>query len=305
VKDFKVCLSNYNGEARIYLENLAKAAGCEFTKTMKMDNTHLITAHTVSEKCDAAREWNIHIINHLWLEESYARWEVQSLSNPRYTHFPPRTNLTEVVGQTPIDKDALDRYFLKKVPAGVIRGTAGRGQLPMKGSENLSNGNGVKAEPLTVRTPARTRLPAEGKENETPSTTGSRRAKEKAVAQLHELAPDIALYEKEKKRVGGVIFGGRRVSDDKVAYGSRKRSASAEDGDDSAESMSMDEQPQAKRAKKTKEPPSLRLLVTGHQAWAEDDKVYEKERVRLQWKLISSCSANNSLRSICGDSEFC
>jgi len=91
-KDFKISLSNYNGEARVYLENLAKAAGGEFTKTMKEDNTHLITAHLASEKCDAAKEWNINTVNHLWLEESYAKWQIQTVSNPRYSHFPPRTN---------------------------------------------------------------------------------------------------------------------------------------------------------------------------------------------------------------------
>ncbi|KAK4991258.1 hypothetical protein LTR28_001369, partial [Elasticomyces elasticus] len=92
----RISLSNYVGEARIYLEHLVKAAGANFTKTMKQENTHLITAHKQSEKCDAAQEWNINIVNHLWLEESYAKCEVQVLTNKRYTHFPPRTNLGEV-----------------------------------------------------------------------------------------------------------------------------------------------------------------------------------------------------------------
>ena len=52
----------------------------------------------------------------------------------------------------------------------------------------------------------------EGKENETPSTMGSRSAKDKAVAKLHDLAPDIALFEKERKRVGGVTHGRDRKS---------------------------------------------------------------------------------------------
>lgn len=110
-KNFKISLSNYSGDARILLENLAKAAGGEFTKTMKEDNTHLITAHTVSEKCDAAKEWNINMVNHLWLEESYAKWQIQTISNPKYTTFPSRTNLSEVVGRTPMDRQAVERFF--------------------------------------------------------------------------------------------------------------------------------------------------------------------------------------------------
>ncbi|KAK4948216.1 regulator of Ty1 Transposition [Elasticomyces elasticus] len=107
----RISLSNYVGEARIYLEHLVKAAGANFTKTMKQENTHLITAHKQSEKCDAAQEWNINIVNHLWLEESYAKCEVQALTNKRYTHFPPRTNLGEVVGQIPIDIERARKVF--------------------------------------------------------------------------------------------------------------------------------------------------------------------------------------------------
>ena len=108
---YRISLSNYGGEARLYLENLIVAAGAEFTKTLRQDNTHLITARPHSEKCDAAREWNIHLVNHLWLEESYARWEEQSFTNQRYTHFPPRTNLGEIVGQTQIDRSAMEAVF--------------------------------------------------------------------------------------------------------------------------------------------------------------------------------------------------
>ena len=83
----RISISNYTGDSRVYLENLIRYSGAEFTKTMKQDNTHLITAHMQSEKCDAAQEWNINIVNHIWLEESYAKCVAQSLTNPRYTHF--------------------------------------------------------------------------------------------------------------------------------------------------------------------------------------------------------------------------
>ncbi|KAK5108587.1 hypothetical protein LTR62_008163 [Meristemomyces frigidus] len=109
--NLKISISNYNGEARTYLENLIRYCGAEFTKTMKQDNTHLIAAHTKSEKFEAAQEWNLHITNHLWLEESYAKGCVQTLSNPRYTHFPASTNLSEVCGQSTIDLKSVERMF--------------------------------------------------------------------------------------------------------------------------------------------------------------------------------------------------
>lgn len=312
-KDFRISLSNYNGEARVYLENLAKAAGGEFTKTMREDNTHLITAHTVSEKCEAAKEWNINMVNHLWLEESYAKWQIQSLANPRYSHFPPRTNLGEVVGQTPIDKQAVERIFFPKGsdiepvaegenlskpmvqkdqnavasgardsnavnPSGSVGGqeavpyrtlfSDGLTPKGSKGSRRHSEGNGLK-------TPAASRY-MNGKENSTPSTTGSRSAKDRALAKLHDLAPDIALFEKETKRVGGVIFGGRKTSEEKNLGANRKRSKSK---DEDSDTEADEEMRGAKRAKKIKAPATMRLLLSGYKRWASLAKKESEERV--------------------------
>lgn len=312
---FRISLSNYNGEARVYLENLAKAAGGEFTKTMKEDNTHLITAHMVSEKCDAAKEWNIHMVNHLWLEESYAKWQIQSVSDPRYNHFPARTNLGEVVGQTPIGKQAVERVFfphgsdidpsvegddvprpMTVKPSNI---TSSRGTNAINGHPTRSAGSqdvafrALQSDGLTpkaskenrrhtegnaVQTPAPSRFIGHGKENETPSTTGSRSAKDKAVAKLHDLAPDIALFQKERKRVGGVTHGGRKSSEDMVPEVHRKRSVSKDEDTDTG----VDEETRAtKRAKKSKglAPPSMRLMLSGYKGWVNAAKKEGEERV--------------------------
>ncbi|KAL8680253.1 MAG: hypothetical protein Q9224_000442 [Gallowayella concinna] len=305
---FRISLSNYNGEARVYLENLAIAAGGAFTKTMKEDNTHLITAHQYSEKCDAAREWNINMVNHLWLEESYAKWQIQTLSNPRYTYFPPRTNLGEVVGQTPIDKQAAEKYFY---PPGTVEESEGSeglrlnartlqqhdqdsgllasNQVPHSSADFVpyrTRPAGATPKPSrsckasgAVRTPATTRIIIDGKENETPSTTSSRGAKDRAAAKLHDQAADIALYEKEKKRVGGVIFGGRRqTSEDAISNGSRKRSKSKDEG-----TVPDQEGRDKKRAKMNKlPPPSMRLLLTGYKGWANTGRKEAEDKSRLR-----------------------
>jgi len=311
-KDLRISLSNYNGEARVYLENLVQAAGGEFTKTMKQDNTHLITAHTVSEKCSAAKEWNINMVNHIWLEESYAKWHIQTLTNPRYTHFPQRTNLGEVVGQTQIDKQAIERYFFPKdydtesadeeghlprpmqqkdrnvssrnVPnssamqhsssakphnAGPSRANFSDGPTPKASKDHRRHGEGA-----TLRTPATPRFIGEGKENETPSTTGSRGAKDRAVAKLHELAPDIALYEKEKKRAGGVIFGGLKISEDRDSNVGRKRSTSK----DNESGVDDEEGREAKRLKKPREPPLMRLMLSSYQRWVGQLRREDEEK---------------------------
>ena len=315
---FRISLSNYNGEARSYLENLAKAAGCEFTKTMKMDNTHLLTAHPFSDKCEAAKEWNVNMINHLWLEESYAKWEIQTLTNPRYTHFPPRTNLGEVVGQTPIDKTALATHFYsntseskgavaaKNMPQGPpnVSKLALTTQKPVKEDvkqpqkalddptpeaarkamepkpkvmkPRISDGHQDSDSGAATRTPVSSKFKPDGKENETPSTTGSRGAKDRAREKLSDLAPDIALYEKEKKRVGGVVFGGKKGGDENEKTTARKRSVSHDNPDslvDEAESSRV-----IKRPKKNKAP-IMHLLLSGYEAWVSDFKRESADRV--------------------------
>ena len=303
-KDFRISLSNYSGEARIYLENLILAAGAECTKTLKQDNTHLVTAHVMSEKCAAAKDWGIHLVNHLWLEESYAKWKIQSVTDSRYTHFPLRTNLGEVVGQTRMDRNALERHFFsdddtamqdaedlaiqgqQKVPGLVPQSSmldSPRCALGDKKTVRTRNANGhtPKAitdvqrmdEPNKYRTPAAARVAVTGKENETPSTTSSRKSKDKAVTKLHNIAPDITLYEKERKRVGGVVYGGRRKTDDDRIVPSRKRSA---DEDSDSDTLEGNEQ---KRSKHGMPPPVMRLLITGYKKWVNRPKVEDNDKV--------------------------
>ncbi|EPS33553.1 hypothetical protein PDE_08515 [Penicillium oxalicum 114-2] len=284
----KISLSNYVGEARIYLENLIAAAGAECTKTLKQENTHLITAHGNSEKCSAAREWGLQVVNHLWLEDSYAAWKLQPVSNPRYTHFPLRTNLGDIAGQKMLDRDVLERTFFPAEPVE-------EREIPQRGArtqdqdsksmdpptekpdkENLHATETSQSTPQIktkrgrrtseskqAQTPARSRLVPDDKENVTPSSTNSRKSKEAAAARLHEIAPDIALYEKETKRVGGVIYGGRRKSDEDRITVSAKKRRSLEPREESESEQASD----PKRQKKSRPPISMHLLITGYQKW--------------------------------------
>ncbi|KAM5480507.1 regulator of Ty1 Transposition [Microsporum audouinii] len=302
-KNFKISLSNYAGEARIYLENLIVAAGAESTKTLKQDNTHLLTAHGNSEKCTAAREWNLHIVNHLWLEESYAKWQQQTVTDPRYTHFPRRTNLSEVVGQTRIDRYAVEENFFPPEPASSIKKptvmqqkennaslsrTSKQAKTPVSEQKAATDNaetpgtkpdstvkNAKKAKDKLPHTPLPSRFANLGKENETPSTTGSRKSKDIAAARLHSLAPDISLYEKETKRAGGVIYGGRRKSAGEPDT-TRKRSAEPDSASDSEQAAGT------KKLKTAKPPITIRLLITSFTRWIEKPKIEDLERSQLR-----------------------
>lgn len=329
---FRITLSNYGGEARLYLENLVVAAGGEFTKSMKQDNTHLITARDASEKCEAAREWNINMINHLWMEESYAKCQVQSLTNPRYTHFPPRTNLGEIIGQTQFERTTLERLYFPEDPdespaiprqMRPVMKTKDHNAALSKATEpqvviNQESGyssdttrattkrrrSGEAATPSrgipSAVTPISNRLIGIGKENETPSSTSSRGAKDRALSRLHDMAPDVALYEKERKRGASGIWGGKRAADQVDRDISRKRTSLSADMDVTENSSDADEQGN-KKLKTGLPPTQMRLMVTSYKKWVAALPKEEADKVRFfccPELLIALTSRQKKLRQL-------
>lgn len=305
-EEFRITLSNYGGEARTYLENLVQAAGGEFTKSMKQDNTHLITARKSSEKCQAADEWNIDMVNHLWIEESYAKCQVQKLSDPRYTHFPPRTNLGEIIGQTEFDPTVLKALYFPRAPTPSPNDSKPSRRPIMHEKDNNFSSSKVsddeedeeppaKAKKSVVTrprsksttalasdfsTPASKRRISAGKENDTPSSTRS--AKDKARATIQGLAPDIALYEKEKKRKGPIWGGGRAANNIDKQKSLKRRSSSPADLISEEEEFSDEDTRTPKRQRTgTGLPPiGVRLLVTSYQGWLSNPNKEEADKVR-------------------------
>ncbi|KAL4910672.1 hypothetical protein BDW74DRAFT_141588 [Aspergillus multicolor] len=293
---FKISLSNYVGEARSYLEHLITATGAECTKTLRQENTHLVTAHDNSEKCAAAREWGLEVVNHLWLEECYAQWRILPISDNRYHHFPRRTNLGEVVGQTRLDRSVLESmFFASETPSAPPRKAMQKRDQNVTSKKDLSSSMdidenivsdttnvtpvGKSTKKTNLQTPSHLRLAPDGKENGTPSSTSSRKSKEAATARLHEIAPDIALYEKEKKRVGGVIYGGRKKTDeDRVVLNNSKKRASMEAQTESEE----EDVAETKRQKKSKPPITMHLLITGYQRWVGKINKEDADRRQLR-----------------------
>lgn len=316
-KDLRITVSNYGGEARIYLENLIKASGAEFTKTMKADNTHLITARNSSEKCKAAPEWGVMVINHLWIEESYAKCEMKPINTPKYNHFPPRTNLGEIIGQTFLSEPSLrDLYYpggeetmssgarkkrkileaaednaYHKGPAeGLVIGRDVASRGVSDDDDDIEEAPSSHAKKVgAVKTPVRSRQSLHGKENETPSamSTGSRSAKAKARDLLQHIAPDIALYEKEKKRQSktGAPWGGKRaadLTDKEKSSKTRRNSKRKHDDEDDDEDDTIQKRPVKKQRPSLPEV-QMRIVITGYSRWVGDSNKEDHDRVSLNF----------------------
>lgn len=317
-KGLRICISNYGGDARIYLENLIRVSGATYTKTMKQDNTHLITARSSSEKYEAAKDWGIEIVNHLWMEESYAKVEKQPVTLAKYTHFPARTNLGEIIGQTFFyepklrekyypggeaiqDKDAKRNRTIRDAavenshrtgPAeGVVIGRQNRKDFNVlddeddEYAEKTEKAFGVPAPKPEVKTPARSKQVGAGKENETPSvvSTGGRSAKSKALDNLKRIAPDLALYDKEKKRHskdGHGPWGGKRAADQIDKDRARRPSDAATEDPSEEEDDDSGERP-AKKRRSSQPDNVLRIMLTGFGRWVGAKTKEDVERVSV------------------------
>jgi hypothetical protein len=113
---YLISLSGYAGAARVYLEQLATAAGGRFSRQLGTNHTHLLAAVAQGEKVEAAREWGTRCVNHLWLEDSYASNTPQSIDGLQYQPAEKAgpAGLGRPVGQTPIDMDAVRAIFLRR-----------------------------------------------------------------------------------------------------------------------------------------------------------------------------------------------
>lgn len=292
-KNYKISISSYTGEARVYLENLIKALGAEFTRTFKQDNTHLITAHRNSEKCEAAEEWGIEIVNHLWLEDSYAQCKEMPRTSERYTYFPPRMHMGDILGATEINRDAVRKAYFpvkrKHKESNDTNATAGSNRSHTVGEAHTPRvKKTARRAKSDLATPAQERLG--GKENNTPSTTGSRGAKDRALSNLHDVMEDVNKYQKEAKRKGGVIHGGRRRREDETEDRDQrknrdsvasKRSIDEVDADESTADDEAETAPKGKKARKMT-PIKQRVLVSGDKRWHGDANQESRDKGRLR-----------------------
>ncbi|KAJ2081215.1 regulator of Ty1 Transposition [Coemansia sp. RSA 988] len=106
----RVTVSHYSGSARRYLARLVTAMGAEYAPRMTRATTHLVTARAEGRKYAAALEWNVDVVNHQWVEQSFQRWRLLAASHPMFTYFPQLPLLNGLVGATEVSVGRLGRW---------------------------------------------------------------------------------------------------------------------------------------------------------------------------------------------------
>lgn len=234
MQDFTIAASNYSGDARFYIKKLIEAVGAKFTANLTPNNTHLITSQGAGKKFQAAHNWKLNIVNHLWLEECYANWKLEPVTHPRYSvNLGGKVKLEDIVGETPLDVEVLKQFYedgyspitthmvedSEDEPEIALRNKSDTAVLPVLETLDESVSKKKKVTEKIVEkernnvdesTPIQTPL----KKNQRNTPTGlkglvdalstdvrssSRKAKDKAALKLHADIEDMNLFQKQSK----------------------------------------------------------------------------------------------------------
>ncbi|KAI1313478.1 hypothetical protein EDD11_002539 [Mortierella claussenii] len=115
MSSFVMTISNYTGSVREYLKRMIVAVGAIYKPTLSNQNaqeptTHIICGNASGDKYERGQEWNVKVVNHLWLEDCFQLWALQSESKPRYTLFPSHYQLPLIFGANVL-QESIDEWL--------------------------------------------------------------------------------------------------------------------------------------------------------------------------------------------------
>lgn len=230
----KICITNYTGEARLYLARLIAIMGGIFTKTLTKENDYLVAAKPVGKKYEAATfKWalgGIKVVNHLWLETCFSQWQVADWQKGEF-QFLEEGGVERLIGRVHLDENVIraqcgDAGIAERTSevateppepmdnSPVTRGssdgkpeTAAASALPATLTRLLASPSprpGTKGEtaastPTTLPAPAAPAAPAAPSSSTVvPASLRGRSAKLKAAEKLHSDMADLNQYQKTK-----------------------------------------------------------------------------------------------------------
>ncbi|AOW01752.1 hypothetical protein B0I72DRAFT_133304 [Yarrowia lipolytica] len=197
-----ISITNYYGDGRAYLIELIETLGAKYTRDFSTTNDFLVAGVPEGGKYQAARLWNVHVINHLWLEECFAKWQEMSLSLPQYTHFPRHSEgIFEVLGQQKLDAETLKQFYMTNQEIKDEKSQPSSPALVVDSSpanKRLSESGGEDEGPTPSKKSRKSLL-----ETETTPIRSRRAAASSAAIKLHKNIEDLNVFQKQlqnKKR---------------------------------------------------------------------------------------------------------
>jgi hypothetical protein len=180
--------------------------------------------------------------------------------------------------ETPASRGAKDRALSK-----LHDSTADIAQYERekKRKGGVTHGRERRVSTENITTPA----PRRSLDVDTPGTSMSRGAKNKALSKIHDNVVDMAQYERERKRKGGVTHGKdrRSLSGEHVTgkpRGKKRPSTEMEQEEETEDEQEEVESAAVRNAKRAKseQVDTYRMVLTGYHRWVENPKVEPNER---------------------------
>ncbi|KAM0745911.1 hypothetical protein T439DRAFT_384532 [Meredithblackwellia eburnea MCA 4105] len=111
-EDLTITISNYSGPARDYVRTMIETLGASFAGAMSKKTGFVVTASEYGQKVKHARQWNVPIVSHLWLETCISEWDfVPPISSAAFLPgMSPGTNFMTVLGGTELKKGAIEKW---------------------------------------------------------------------------------------------------------------------------------------------------------------------------------------------------
>lgn len=101
---------------------------------MKSANTHLVASKSVGKKFEFANTWNVKIVNHMWVEDSFVNWELMDVVN--YKRLPRDTKGVRFIGDVQFSGFSYESKITKKEEEKTANaGTETEKALPSKNSD--------------------------------------------------------------------------------------------------------------------------------------------------------------------------
>ncbi|KAG0016395.1 hypothetical protein BGZ80_009249 [Entomortierella chlamydospora] len=209
-------ISNYTGNVREYLKRMIVAMGATYKPTLSNRNASEPTTHIICDKYEKGHEWNVKLVNHLWLEDCFQAWALQSETKPRYTLFPAHNQLSLIFGAN-IPPESLDDWIGHdgdEIPQGLDTSSRNRAtESTVISSEHMITKDQINPNESILQTEAKV-----GMAPSSPASTPSKTASEKHSTGVKESSTSTqtsssSVPSSPLKALSVTIVGGSRERD--------------------------------------------------------------------------------------------
>lgn len=107
--NYTISITNYVGESRQYMQYLIGSLGAKYAPALNSETNCLIACQAAGPKYEAAMDWDLLAVNHVYLEHCYAECNLLTAARVRYLSYQQGSSLLPTIGQQTLNLAVLRR----------------------------------------------------------------------------------------------------------------------------------------------------------------------------------------------------